>query len=385
MQNTSNFDSKSHLLAIFIFAAVGPFVLMAAPVIAQQLAIEWSLSPSQVGRFFFVELGIMSLATIPAYFWTKKVSFRKAAIFASLLFALGNGLSIFAESFDFLLFSRVIAALGGGSIMIITLTSCSITAKQERTYGVWILGQVLLGALALFFLPKLFPQFGLKICFITMFVLICIALPFQRYFADFIIQKKSTLLNNQTQLSLLGWISVFATLLIYVAIGGVWTFMSSIGAHSKIDPDYTNSILALSTLVGIIGCFLPTIIGDKFNRKYFLIIGYSAFVISLCLLLNQIDPNNLMIAILLFKFIWMFTTPFVLATVSSLDGNGKLMNTVNLVVGGGLALGPVISGQIIESSGNFNLLLMYSIALFALSFLMIYCCNIFKPNQLQQL
>lgn len=385
MQNTSNFDSKSHLLAIFIFAAVGPFVLMAAPVIAQQLAIEWSLSPSQVGRFFFVELGIMSLATIPAYFWTKKVSFRKAAIFASLLFALGNGLSIFAESFDFLLFSRVIAALGGGSIMIITLTSCSITAKQERTYGVWILGQVLLGALALFFLPKLFPQFGLKICFITMFVLICIALPFQRYFADFIIQKKSTVLNNQTQLSLLGWISVFATLLIYVAIGGVWTFMSSIGAHSKIDPDYTNSILALSTLVGIIGCFLPTIIGDKFNRKYFLIIGYSAFVISLCLLLNQIDPNNLMIAILLFKFIWMFTTPFVLATVSSLDGNGKLMNTVNLVVGGGLALGPVISGQIIESSGNFNLLLMYSIALFALSFLMIYCCNIFKPNQLQQL
>ena len=376
MQNTSIVDSKIHLLTIFLFAAVGPFVLMAAPVIAQQLANEWSLSPTQVGTFFFVELGMMSFATIPAYFWVKRVSFRKASIFAVVLFALGNFLSIFAKNFDLLLLCRAISALGGGTLMIITLSSCSITAKPDRTYGLWVLSQVLLGALALFFLPRLFPHFGLKICYITMLIIICIAFPFHRYFADFLIQQKSNITRIQSQNSILGWIAVFATLLFYIAIGGIWTFMSSIGIHAKIDPKFTNSILAISTLVGIIGCFLPSVIGDKFNRKYFLTLGYSLFILALGLLLNQISQNHLMVAILLFKFTWMFTIPFVLASVASQDNTGKLMNTVNLVVGGGLALGPIIAGKIIESSDNFNLLIIYSLVLLAISFALVYLCNL---------
>lgn len=387
MQNTSNFDSKLHIFAIFIFAAVGPLILMAAPVIAQQVAIEWSLSPSQVGTFFLVELGVMSTVSIPAYLWVKKVPFRKAALYATILFTIGNILSIFAKSFEFLLIARFIAALGGGTIMIITITSCSLTSKAERTYGFWMLGQVILSALTLFFLPKFFfPYFGLKSCFILMLLVTCIALPFHRYFADYVIQRKSDAQEQQKQNSLLGWVSVLSTFLFYVAIGGVWTFMSSIGSYSKIDQEFTNSILAISTLVGIIGCFLPTIIGDKINRKYFLMIGYTAFIISLFLLLNKIDQNQLMISILLFKFIWMFTVPFVLATVSFLDGGtGKLMNTVNLVVGGGLAIGPYISGQIIESTNNFNPFLMYTMGMFVVSFIMVYCCNIFQRNQLQKL
>ncbi|MDQ1207727.1 putative MFS family arabinose efflux permease [Acinetobacter baylyi] len=382
MQNTFNFDSKKHLFAIFIFAAISPFVLMAAPVIAQQLAIEWSLSPSQIGNFFFVELGMMSLATLPAYLWSKKISFRKAAVYASSLFIFGNFLSLFAKSFDFLLMCRAISAVGGGSLMVITITSCSITSKPDRTYGLWVLGQVLLGALALFFLPKLFPLFGMKACYVAMLVVICIALPFHRYFADFIVTKKTTVTHVQNPNSLLGWFAVLATLLFYIAVGGVWTFMSSIAAHSKIDPVFTNSILAISTLVGIVGCFLPTVIGDKLNRKYFLVFGYSAFVVALWLLINQVTSDHLMIAILIFKFIWMFTIPFVLATVASHDATGKLMNTVNLVVGGGLAIGPMISGRIIESTENFNFLIFYSMGLFILSFIIVYYCNRGKSKKL---
>lgn len=382
MQHTSSIiDSKMHTFAIFIFASIAPFILMSAPVIAQQLAIEWSLSPSQVGRFFFVELGLMSFATIPAYFWAKKISFRTATVYAALLFATGNILSFFAQSFDFLLFSRAVSALGGGTLMIITIGSCAITAKPDRTYGLWVLGQVLLGALALFVLPLAFPSFGLKICYVVMFVMICCALPFYRYFADCIIEKKAAVIASQSQNKVLGWVAVFATLLLYIAIGGIWTFISSIGTQANIDPQIISSTLAISTIIGILGCILPSVIGDKLNRKYFLIFGYGLFFLALMLLLEQISQIHLVISILLFKFTWMFTIPFVLATTSSQDSTGKLMNTINLVIGGGLALGPVIAGSVIENSESFNLLVSYSIALFFVSFILIFICNLSKFNQ----
>lgn len=378
MNQISLATSKLHLFAIFIFAAIGPFILLSAPVIAQQVAVEWQLSPSQVGTFFFVELGVMSLATIPAYFWSKKIPFKKAALISALIFILGNIFSIFAKSFDMLLIARAITALGGGSLMIISMTSCSLTLHPDRTYGLWVLGQVILGALALFFLPQLFPFGGLKIAFGFMILVALIALPFHRYFADFIIENKPSVTTATKSNTALGVLSVVATLIFYIAIGGVWTFISSIGTHAKIDINFVNSILAISTIVGIIGCFLPSIIGGKVNRKFALIFGYGLFFISLIMLFNQVSNNDFVFAVIAFKFTWMFTIPFILATVGSLDSTGKLMNTVNLAIGAGLAIGPVVAGKIIENTGNFNLLIGYTIAVFVVSFIVIYLCNLKK-------
>ena len=131
--------------------------MLSAPVIAQQVAVEWQLSSSQVGTFFFVELGVMSLATIPAFFWAKKVNFKQAALISALVFILGNLFSIFAQSFDMLLLARAITALGGGSLMIITMTSCSLTSHPDRTYGLWILGQVIFRCLGIILLTAIFP------------------------------------------------------------------------------------------------------------------------------------------------------------------------------------------------------------------------------------
>ncbi|TCM68392.1 putative MFS family arabinose efflux permease [Acinetobacter calcoaceticus] len=371
-------DSKLHIFAIFLYAAICPFVLMSAPVIAQQLAKEWQLSPSQVGMFFFLELGMMSFATIPAYYWTKKITMRKATLYSVGLFLLGNVLSLFASSYEFLLFSRLISAFGGGTLMIITISSCSLTAKPDNSYGFWVLGQVLLGAAALYFMPKLYVYWGLNASFFLAVILILIALPFYRYFADFFIEKEINNVVASNQNTTFGAVSILATLLFFIAVGGVWTFMSSIGDYARIDSDFIHSVLAISNILGIIGCFLPAVIGDKLERKYFLTFGYILFFIALSLLIEQITRNGLMVAILLFKFSWMFTIPFVLASVASFDVNGRLLNSINLVAGCGLAIGPVLAGRIIENTGSFSALIVYSIALFLLSFILIYICTMKK-------
>jgi hypothetical protein len=62
------------LAAIVIFAAVAPGILMTAPAVAAQLASEWQLTPAEIGYLFSAELGAMSLATLPAWWWMSRLT-----------------------------------------------------------------------------------------------------------------------------------------------------------------------------------------------------------------------------------------------------------------------------------------------------------------------
>ena len=59
--------SASTLAAVVAFAAITPLVLLVAPAVAAQLGMQLGLSASQIGTYFFVELGALSAATLPSY------------------------------------------------------------------------------------------------------------------------------------------------------------------------------------------------------------------------------------------------------------------------------------------------------------------------------
>ena len=59
--------ARSTLVALVVFAAITPLLLLVAPAVAGQLATQLGLSASQIGTYFFVELGAFSLATVPSH------------------------------------------------------------------------------------------------------------------------------------------------------------------------------------------------------------------------------------------------------------------------------------------------------------------------------
>jgi hypothetical protein len=80
---------------------------------------------------------------------------------------------------------------------------------------------------------------------------------------------------------------------------------------------------------------------------------------AILLLLNQPVMVRFATATLLFKFSWTFILPFILATLADIDRSSKLMNATNLVIGGGLAIGPALAGQLIAvSQGSVTPLLL---------------------------
>ena len=94
------------LAAIVIFAAIAPGILMTAPAVAAQLASEWQLKPGQIGWLFSAELGAMSLATLPAWWWMSRLDWRRVALTAGVVFLAANLASAVVTQYETLLAAR---------------------------------------------------------------------------------------------------------------------------------------------------------------------------------------------------------------------------------------------------------------------------------------
>ncbi|RON76801.1 MFS transporter [Pseudomonas chlororaphis] len=360
------------LAAIVLFAAITPTILMTAPAVAAQLASQWQLSPSQIGDLFSTELGAMSLATLPAFWWLKRVDWRRAALLFGALFIVANLLSIWAQGYGALLALRFCSALAGGSLMIICLSSAASTANPSRTYGLWVMGQLVVGAIGLSILPQLFEHYGLAACYLLLALLMSLCLPLARYFPQGAPTPEKTAGQAAAAPK---WQALCGILGFYISLSGVWTFIGSISAKAGISAQASGELLAVATVMGIVGAGCASLIGNRLPRLLLLLLGYSLMAGSVLLLLGAPTLARFALAALVFKFTWTFILPLILACLADLDRSGKLMNASNLVIGGGLAIGPALAGRLIESTGGFQPLLIGGAGLTLLSLALILGCR----------
>jgi predicted MFS family arabinose efflux permease len=178
-------------------------------------------------------------------------------------------------------------------------------------------------------------------------------------------------------------LGVGAVLAFYISLGGVWTFIGALGASAGISAQHSGDILAIATVMGIAGAASASLIGTRLPRGVLLLLGYLLMAAAVLLLFGQPALLRFALAALLFKFTWTFILPLILACLADLDHSGKLMNASNLVIGGGLAIGPALAGRLIEASGGFSLLLLGAAAITLLSLVMIVASRPHSPTELE--
>ncbi|MDP9535812.1 MFS transporter [Pseudomonas protegens] len=365
------------LAAIVLFAAITPAVLLMAPAIAAQLASQWHLSPTQIGDLFSAELGAMSLATLPAIWWLKHIDWRRAALCSAVLFIVANLLSMLAHDYSLLLMARFGSALAGGSLMIICLASAAASPSPSRAYGFWVMGQLVLGAVGLSLLPMLFQRFGLGACYLILALLMTLCLPLARCFPTGAAHAHPA--SDAPKAPAISWLKaslgILGILTFYISLSGVWTFIGAIGSQSGLSAQTNGDILAIATLMGIVGALCATLFGDRLPRSALLLLGYGLMAGSVLALLGQPQLARFALAALVFKFTWTFILPLILARMAEMDRSGRLMNASNLVISAGLAVGPTLAGRLIESSGGFQGLLLGGAVITLLSLALVLGCR----------
>ncbi|QTO17489.1 MFS transporter [Burkholderia seminalis] len=365
--------ARSTLAALVVFAAITPLLLLVAPAVAGQLATQLGLSASQIGTYFFVELGAFSLATVPSYLWLGRVDARRVAAFAIALFGAGNLLTaLWMPGFAALLALRAVTALGGGSLMVLCMTSAATSENSDRVYGLWVVGQLIAGAIGLFVLPHVFAAFGLRALYVALTGLALLAAPLSRSFPSSLGTRTAAARTArgdamQTPRSCVV-LAIGAVLTFYLAIGSVWTFASRAAADAGLDPQSTGNVLAIASVMGIAGAALASCAGGRLARRAMLAAGYALLAASLVALAAMHDTGGYSAAIFAFKFAWTFVLPFILATVAQIDTSGRLVATLNFVIGAGLAAGPLLAGMMLDAGSTMRTLFIAATAVAIVSF-----------------
>ncbi|MDN7897423.1 MFS transporter [Burkholderia cepacia] len=365
--------ARSTLVALVVFAAITPLLLLVAPAVAGQLATQLGLSASQIGSYFFVELGAFSLATVPSYLWLGRIDARRVAAFAIALFGAGNLLTaLWMPGFVALLALRAVTALGGGSLMVLCMTSAATSENSDRVYGLWVVGQLIAGAIGLFVLPHVFAAFGLRALYVALAGLALLAAPLSRGFPSSLgaraapAQHARGAAARTPQGSIV--LAIGAVLTFYLAIGSVWTFASRAAAEAGLDPQSTGNVLAIASVMGIAGAALASCAGGRLARRAMLTAGYALLAASLVALAVMRQAGGYSAAIFAFKFAWTFVLPFILATVAQIDTSGRLVATLNFVIGAGLAAGPLLAGLMLDAGGTMHALFTAATAVAIVSF-----------------
>ncbi|MBN3570168.1 MFS transporter [Burkholderia cenocepacia] len=365
--------ARSTLVALVVFAAITPLLLLVAPAVAGQLATQLGLSASQIGTYFFVELGAFSLATVPSYLWLGRIDARHVAAFAVALFGAGNLLTaLWMPGFAALLALRAVTALGGGSLMVLCMTSAATSQNSDRVYGLWVVGQLIAGAIGLFVLPHVFAAFGLRALYVALAGLALLAAPLSRGFPSSLGTRTAAPHTARGDAPPTPRhfvvLAISAVLTFYLAIGSVWTFASRAAAEAGLDPQTTGNVLAIASVMGIAGAALASCAGGRLARRAMLAAGYALLAASLVALAAMRDTGGYGAAIFAFKFAWTFVLPFILATVAQIDTSGRLVATLNFVIGAGLAAGPLLAGLMLDAGGSMRALFVAATAVAIVSF-----------------
>lgn len=375
--------AASTLLSLVVFAAITPLLLLVAPAVAAQLGAQAGLSASQIGTYFFVELGAFSCATLPSLLWLGRVDARRVAVVATAVFCAGNfATALLMPGFAGLLALRAITALGGGTLMVLCMTSAATSANRDRVYGLWVVGQLVAGAVGLFLLPMLFADFGLRALYVVLGVLGLCAAPLTRGFDPALgrVARSSSGQAGGQRANATGvaanmagnaainaaWV-IAGVFVFYVAIGGVWTFASKAAALAGFDAARTGEVLAIASVMGIVGAACASTIGGRVPRLAMLVCGYAILAFALASLASRPGTAGYCAAVFAFKFAWTFVLPFILAAAAKHDRGGRLIASLNFVIGAGLAAGPLIAGVLLDAGASIAALFAGAAAISVLS------------------
>lgn len=346
-------SSRGTYTYIAAYSAVLYTVLLIAPVIAGKLITQFALTPVQVGALFSLELGAFSLATVPAYLWLNRVNLRTATYVFTTIVIAGNVVSGLLDDFGLLMATRVVTSLAAGSITVIILTLSGKTANPSRAFGVFVVCQLAMGALILAVFPALFSQAPVSAIYWTLAGLDVLCLLVVNGIDGNALRQSIPRDHTRARVPAVRFaLGLAAVLLFYVALSGVWSFIAQISAGAGIDLSSSSLVLSLATVAGIVSALTATILGDTPQRKLYLIAGYAVMSISVALLFGTPGLARFAMAAVIFKFAWTFILPYLLSTLADLSGGGHIMNTTNLMIGAGFAIGPVVSGALIQSAGG---------------------------------
>ena len=348
-------DSK-RVRAALIFIACTSFIVCGVQPIFMGLVTErLSLSLDLQGWVVSVEMIGMTLGTVLCPLLMKRHGGRSLCLWVGMLCVALSIATAFASTSITLLIVRLAAGTCAGLIYAFAVTTLGRLPNQDRSFGLMLLLQTPEYSLFSAALPLLAAQSGAvtALCsFGLWYLLICgasLVLPGR----PVVLQEGGESAPAQGGSARRGRSALVGMLFMQIAIYCVWGFIDQLARDQGIGGVDIGWAFGLSSIGGLPGAALPSVLGARVNRQLMIAVGLLAVFVSIAMLTGHTrTPVQLCVALLLLNFGWVLSLSYYMALITTNDPTGKLTPVVSMTLMGAAAVTPALIAMLVDGSNQ---------------------------------
>jgi len=344
-------DWKSLIIALYM-VLVGYGVLVGIPVISTAWVTKLGFTEVEVGRVAGMDLGGLAAGSVFTAWIIQKVNRRILVFFGIIIAVAANALCIRYVDYETVLYLRFISGFGSGIYTSVAVAVFGMSIRPALAYNLMLFSFAFSQALEMQVLPQLSMN-GIYTAFIVCFL---ITIPFLGWLQSYPVTKNSDQTHAQPQrknkkLSLVPWICLFAIFLTYINIGAYWTYIELAALDANTNADLVGSTLVWASFCSLLGCFIATLLSNRFGLIRPLLIALITMATGVGLLSFGITEPKFLMSVFTFNILWIFTDVYQMGSLANFDDGGRYSAYLPASQGLGQIVGPNLAASIL----SFNL------------------------------
>ena len=344
-------DWKSLIIALYM-VLVGYGVLVGIPVISTAWVTKLGFTEVEVGRVAGMDLGGLAAGSVFTAWIIQKVNRRILVFFGIIIAVVANALCIRYVDYETVLYLRFMSGFGSGIYTSVAVAVFGMSIRPALAYNLMLFSFAFSQALEMQVLPQLSMN-GIYTAFIVCFL---ITIPFLGWLQSYPVSRNSDQTHAQPQrknkkLSLVPWICLFAIFLTYINIGAYWTYIELAALDANTNADLVGSTLVWASFCSLLGCFIATLLSNRFGLIRPLLIALITMATGVGLLSFGITEPKFLMSVFTFNLLWIFTDVYQMGSLANFDEGGRYSAYLPASQGLGQIVGPNIAASIL----SFNL------------------------------
>ena len=341
-------DWKSLIIALYM-VLVGYGVLVGIPVISTAWVTKLGFTEVEVGRVAGMDLGGLAAGSVFTAWIIQKVNRRILVFFGIVIAVAANALCIRYVDYETVLYLRFMSGFGSGIYTSVAVAVFGMSIRPALAYNLMLFSFAFSQALEMQVLPQLSMN-GIYMAFIVCFL---ITIPFLGWLQSYPVSRNSDQDQIQEQridkkLSLVPWVCLFAIFLTYINIGAYWTYIELAALDANTNADLVGSTLVWASFCSLLGCFIATLLSNRFGRIRPLLIALITMATGVGLLSFGITEPKFLMSVFTFNLLWIFTDVYQMGSLANFDHGGRYSAYLPASQGLGQIVGPNLAASILS-------------------------------------
>ncbi len=354
-------DWRSLTIGIYM-ALVGYAVMVGIPVISTSWVNNLGFTDIQVGRVAGADLGGLAIGAVISAIFVAKVDRRYMTIGAALVAIAANVLCISYQSYEVMLWLRLVAGIGAGAYTGVAVATIGGHSRPAFAFGLELFAFAGSQGAEL----KLLPYLSIEGVYIALIATYVVGLLFISWLPRRPVDKGLDVevdvedpggqhhAKHQHVPAYVPWMVLIAVVFTYINIGAYWTYIELSTVGSDASPEWVASMLWVSSVFSVIGCLFAVLLSNRFGLARPLLITLVIQASIVVMLVFGITNAAVAISMFSFNFCWIFVDIYQSATVANVDHSGRFLAMLPAAQGLGNFLGPNIAASVLAYGFGYN-------------------------------